>query len=306
MQDHITVRNQTLEPVSFELALEFGSRLRGHLRGQGARLRARRPAARRAAAPARAVRGTTSEQRAVRSRGSGERRARAHAGRPLSAGRRRTGRPSAIAIELEPRERWDLRVDVVAVARRRGGAAAGTPSGASATSSPTSATRSRRGSCASRSSARLGRPRARLPATRSPTSPRCGCAERGGVGKLPAAGMPWFMTVFGRDTIITCLQTLLFGPELARDGARSARRAPGDARTTRRSTPSRARSSTRCGTGRRRRTWFRALLRHGRRDAALPDPALGGLAVDRRRGVRPRPARAGAARARVDRRVRRP
>jgi hypothetical protein len=24
------------------------------------------------------------------------------------------------------------------------------------------------------------------------------------------------MTVFGRDTIITCLQTLLFGPELAR------------------------------------------------------------------------------------------
>jgi len=36
------------------------------------------------------------------------------------------------------------------------------------------------------------------------------------LGKLPAAGMPWFMTVFGRDTIITCLQTLLFGPELAR------------------------------------------------------------------------------------------
>jgi len=37
----------------------------------------------------------------------------------------------------------------------------------------------------------------------------------GGFGNLPAAGMPWFMTVFGRDTIITCLQTLLFGPELA-------------------------------------------------------------------------------------------
>jgi glycogen debranching enzyme len=34
-------------------------------------------------------------------------------------------------------------------------------------------------------------------------------------GHLPAAGMPWFMAVFGRDTIITCLQTLLFGPELA-------------------------------------------------------------------------------------------
>jgi glycogen debranching enzyme len=36
-----------------------------------------------------------------------------------------------------------------------------------------------------------------------------------GLGKLPGAGVPWFMTVFGRDTIITCLQTLLFGQELA-------------------------------------------------------------------------------------------
>jgi glycogen debranching enzyme len=39
---------------------------------------------------------------------------------------------------------------------------------------------------------------------------------RNGLGSLPAAGMPWFMTIFGRDTLITCLQTLLFGPELAR------------------------------------------------------------------------------------------
>jgi glycogen debranching enzyme len=36
-------------------------------------------------------------------------------------------------------------------------------------------------------------------------------------GQLFAAGMPWFMTVFGRDTLITCLQTLLFGPDLARN-----------------------------------------------------------------------------------------
>jgi glycogen debranching enzyme len=34
-------------------------------------------------------------------------------------------------------------------------------------------------------------------------------------GRLLAAGTPWFMTVFGRDTIISSLQTLLFGPELA-------------------------------------------------------------------------------------------
>jgi glycogen debranching enzyme len=36
-----------------------------------------------------------------------------------------------------------------------------------------------------------------------------------GSGRLPAAGVPWFMTVFGRDTIITSLQTMLLGPELA-------------------------------------------------------------------------------------------
>jgi glycogen debranching enzyme len=40
--------------------------------------------------------------------------------------------------------------------------------------------------------------------------------SRNGGGRLPAAGAPWFMTVFGRDTIVTCLQTLLYGPELAR------------------------------------------------------------------------------------------
>jgi glycogen debranching enzyme len=39
-------------------------------------------------------------------------------------------------------------------------------------------------------------------------------------GQLPAAGMPWFMTVFGRDTLITCLQTLLFGTELAHNALR--------------------------------------------------------------------------------------
>jgi glycogen debranching enzyme len=42
-------------------------------------------------------------------------------------------------------------------------------------------------------------------------------SKESGLVKLPAAGMPWFMTVFGRDTLITCLQTLLFGPDLARN-----------------------------------------------------------------------------------------
>src|SRR5262245_44600883 len=33
---------------------------------------------------------------------------------------------------------------------------------------------------------------------------------------LPAAGLPWFMAIFGRDTVLTAYQSLLVGPELAR------------------------------------------------------------------------------------------
>ena len=116
---------------------------------------------------------------------------------------------------------------------------------------------------------------------------------QGDLGKLPAAGMPWFMTVFGRDTIITCLQTLLFGPELARERARGAGRAPGDGGRSlarRRAGEDRPRGPARQGG----QELVRPLLRHGRRDAALPRPALGGVALDGRRGARQRAPRAGA------------
>ena len=36
-----------------------------------------------------------------------------------------------------------------------------------------------------------------------------------GGNSLPAAGLPWFMTMFGRDSIFTSLQALPFSPELA-------------------------------------------------------------------------------------------
>jgi glycogen debranching enzyme len=34
-------------------------------------------------------------------------------------------------------------------------------------------------------------------------------------GALPAAGLPWFMAVFGRDSLLTSLQSIAFTPELA-------------------------------------------------------------------------------------------
>jgi glycogen debranching enzyme len=51
-----------------------------------------------------------------------------------------------------------------------------------------------------------------------------------GAGKsLPAAGLPWFMTMFGRDSIFTSLQALPFTPELAA----TTLRALGDAQGSR-------------------------------------------------------------------------
>ncbi len=38
---------------------------------------------------------------------------------------------------------------------------------------------------------------------------------------VPAAGLPWFMTLFGRDTLITSLQELLLGPEAAAGALRA-------------------------------------------------------------------------------------
>jgi glycogen debranching enzyme len=40
-------------------------------------------------------------------------------------------------------------------------------------------------------------------------------------GALPAAGLPWFMTIFGRDSLITSLQALPFVPEMASATLRS-------------------------------------------------------------------------------------
>jgi glycogen debranching enzyme len=49
-----------------------------------------------------------------------------------------------------------------------------------------------------------------------------------GSGMIPAAGLPWFMTLFGRDTLITSLQELLVGPEPAAASLRALAAAQAD------------------------------------------------------------------------------
>jgi glycogen debranching enzyme len=120
-------------------------------------------------------------------------------------------------VELEPRESWRLRADVIP-------SADGMPTAAQMVEGRFGDELARvRHSLAAwrlrvpqlRSSwdeltHTFGRSVADLSSLRMDEDPRLS-------GALPAAGMPWFMTVFGRDTIITCLQTLLFGPELAQN-----------------------------------------------------------------------------------------
>jgi glycogen debranching enzyme len=117
-------------------------------------------------------------------------------------------------ITLAPREEWDLRLDVVA-------------SLAGVEAEPHAVAR-HFGDERAHVRESLDTWRLRIPSLRTEVDPlrlsfRQSVAdlaalrmrEGGTIEKLPAAGMPWFMTVFGRDTIITSLQTMLLGPELA-------------------------------------------------------------------------------------------
>ena len=102
-----------------------------------------------------------------------------------------------------------------------------------------------------------------------------------GNGELIAAGLPWFMTVFGRDTIIASLQTLLLGQDLARTALRElARLQATEDDPSIDAEPGKIVHELRSGQGSER--LLRPLLRHRRRDTALPHPALRGLALDPR------------------------
>ena len=60
-------------------------------------------------------------------------------------------------------------------------------------------------------------------------------------------GLPWFLTLFGRDTLLTRLPDGGFGPGLAKGALLALAALPGDTRATTSGTWSRARSCTSCG-----------------------------------------------------------
>ncbi|GAA2526556.1 amylo-alpha-1,6-glucosidase [Pilimelia columellifera] len=137
-------------------------------------------------------------------------------------------------VRIQPHEDWktELRVEAIG-ALRRGAAPPHRPG------TPTAATKSRRRGEAENAEARMSR---NLDAWLT-KAPKLDCDNDdlrvtyrrslvdlaalrfsplvAGDYSLPAAGLPWFMTMFGRDSIFTSLQALPFAPELARTTLRA-------------------------------------------------------------------------------------
>ena len=83
-----------------------------------------------------------------------------------------------------------------------------------------------------------------------------------------AAGAPWFMTLFGRDSLITSWMALLVDPDLALGRVADAWLASRAPRSTRSPKRSRDGSSTRCASARRRLSrWAAAASYYGTADA---------------------------------------
>ena len=218
MQDHVVVQNETMEPLRLTLGLEFGADFADILSVKEWDFSLGDPThAQPLPPPVEAEADEERNQYVLRDHdGFGRTQV------ILSQRGARVAGGVEYDVSLEPRQRWELRVDVV-------------------TGRPGRALRAPRGVVR-----HFGGERARVRASldawelhvpRIETSwdelehafgqsvndlaaLQMRTAERDGLWRLPAAGMPWFMTVFGRDTLITSLQTLLFGPELARGALR--------------------------------------------------------------------------------------
>jgi glycogen debranching enzyme len=211
MQDHLVLRNEGSKELSLELAVEVGTdfadiiSVKEHDFSLGNPLTA--PPL---PAPAAVRYDVEANQLVLEEGGPGGLKTQvllSRAGNPVDAGVR-------FPLRLAPRESWELRIDIV-------------PSLAGEEAEPHAVERhfgeEREHVQESLAAWHLRVPRLQtrrddlLQAFRQSVADLAALRMRGddGLAMLPAAGMPWFMTVFGRDTIITCLQTMLLGPELA-------------------------------------------------------------------------------------------
>jgi glycogen debranching enzyme len=214
MQDTVRIENLSMQRLSFEVAIELGSDFADILAVKNWDFSFGDPTHADPLPPLVAPRFDSDGNQFVLADEGG---APARTQLILSKRGRVDGSKVSYDVELDPRERWELGIDVI-------------PSLDGEEVVPRVAER-RFGEERARVRDSLAAWQLRVPSIRGDWDPlthafrqsvsdlaalRMRGASGRDVGNLPAAGMPWFMTVFGRDTLITCLQTLLFGTELAR------------------------------------------------------------------------------------------
>ena len=305
MQDRITIVNQGVEPVSFQLALEIGSdfadifTVKSYDFSFGDPLNA--PPLPPLAEP---TFDAEADQFLLADPASSAATQVILSEPPALV----EGAWASYAIELEPRERWELVVDVV-------------PSPSGETVHPQDGRAALRRGAPARAGLAHRLAAARAPAARGLGRPRAfgGAVDLGPRGAAhPLEGeraRPRRAAARRRHAVVHDgvrprldrhgLPDAPAGAGARAERPRGARRAPGDRGRSghrRRAGEDRPRGAA----GQSLRVVVRALLRHGRRDAALSRAAVRGVAVDRRHAPRDSSARAGHARARVDRPLRRP
>ena len=101
-------------------------------------------------------------------------------------------------------------------------------------------------------------------------------------GRIVSAGIPWYVAPFGRDALVTACEALVLNPELARDALRVlARLQASEDEPWRDAEPGKILHELRVGELAGCGRAPHALLRHRRRDAAVPDVRGRLLCLDR-------------------------
>ena len=211
MQDRLVLRNESNGPLAFELGLDVGTDFADIITVKEHDFSLGHPeTARPLPPPADARFDPAANQLVLEEAAAGGAKTQVLFSQPGNVDDSRV----RFALELEPRQQWELRVDVV-------------PSLMGDEAAP-HAVAHRFGEERDRVRDSLAAWHMRVPRLRTASDDlrhsfmqsvadlaALRMRTEDGIGMLPAAGMPWFMTVFGRDTLITSLQTMLLGPELA-------------------------------------------------------------------------------------------